>query len=123
MASKLKRQSFRRRSSLSKYESALEAAYKEKEVVTVGDVASITLTSIPDLIIVPDLTANCAIDIAVPAANPIEVNRVVKVVNQDAAQTVTVSINGGTASDVVAASSSADLFVADSTADTKPVTL
>jgi hypothetical protein len=120
---RLTRRAFRRRTSLSKYESALEAAYKEKDVVTVGDVASITLTSIPDLIIVPDLTANCAIDIVVPAASPIEANRVVKVVNQDAAQTVTVSVNGGDASDVVAAASSADLYIADSTAATKPVTL
>lgn len=120
---RLVRPTFRRKTGLrlSKSEAALEHGFKERDVVTVGDVTSITLTRIPDLIIVPDLAANCAINIAVPAADPVAADRVVRVVNQDSTQTVTLAVNGGTPTSALAGAKTADYYIADSSANTAPV--
>lgn len=117
---RLTRRSFRRRTSLSKYESALEAALKEKEVVDIADTAP-TLDSIPDIIMSAPSVAR-TVDIVVPASAPIEAGRVVRVVNKGV-DALTVSVNGVASVDTVAASSSADFYIADSTAAVAPVKL
>jgi hypothetical protein len=116
---------YRRKAALrmSKGEAALEAAFKEVDVESVGDVTTLTLTRIPDVIIVPSLTSNCVIDIVVPEGGPDAFDRVVKVVNQDAAQTVQIKVNGGSGATALVATKTADYYIADSTAQTTPVEL
>ena len=110
---RLKRKLYRRRVSLSKYESALEAAYKEVDLEEVS--APATLDRVPDVII-----GSAAVDIVIPLSSPAAANRVVRV-KADGAD-VDVSVNGGTA-ETVTDGSSVDLLIKDSTKDDAPVAL
>ena len=114
--------SYRRKNALkmSKGETALEAAFKEKDVVTVS--TSSTLTSIPDLIIVPDGHAGITIDIVVPASAPQEFARVVKVANLDTDSTVTVSVKGQAAL-AQAQATCVEYYIADASSATAPTKL
>jgi len=92
---------------MSKGESALEAAFKEKDVVAVT--GGETLTTVPDVI-----TGSGTVDIVVPASAPQEYARVVMV-----QAGVQVSVNGGTAS----AGTATSLYIADASSTDVPVIL
>lgn len=117
--------SFRRKNALrlSKGETALEHAFKEKDVYTLTTLTgTTTLTYIPDVILAPTtMTGNCTVDIVIPDAGPEAYDRVVRVVNQDATYTVGLKVNSGTAATVVSPNASAVYYIADSTANTTPV--
>jgi hypothetical protein len=124
---RITRPSYRRKSALrlSKGEAALEAAFKEKDVYTLTTLTgTTTLTYIPDVILTTaGMTGNCIVDIVIPEGGPDAYDRVVRVVNQDAAQTVQIKVNGGTGATALAATKTADYYIADSTATTTPVAL
>ena len=124
---RLTRPSFRRKTGLrlSKSEAALEAAFKEKDVYTLTTLTgTTTLTYVPDVILTTaSMSGNCIVDIVIPAGDPQAFNRVVKVVNQDAAQTVQIKVNGGTGAAALAATKTGEYYIVDSTATTTPVIL
>ena len=110
---------------MSKGETALEHAFKEKKVFTLTTLTgTTTLTYVPDVILTTaSMSGNCIVDIVVPDGDPIACDRVIRVVNQDAAQTVQIKVNGGTGATALAATKTADYYIADSSAATTPVEL
>ena len=71
MATRIARPPFRRKTGLriSKGEAALEHAFKERDIEDVGDVATLELSRVPDIIVVPTLSQPVVIDIVVPAGD------------------------------------------------------
>ena len=123
---RISRPPFRRKTGLriSKGEAALEHAFKEQDVEIVGDVTSLTLTRVPDLISVAVLTADVTIDIVVPTSDPQAFNRVVRVSNRDVAQQINLTVNGGTATVIGdTAAETVDVYIADASANTAPLKL
>jgi hypothetical protein len=127
MAKITRASSFRRKSALrlSKYETSLEAAFKEKDVFTLTTLTGATsLDYVPDVILAPaTMTGNCTVDMTVAEGGPDAYNRVVRVVNQDATYTVSIGVNSGTDATVVSPGDSVDYYIADGTATTTPVVI
>jgi hypothetical protein len=114
--------SFRRKTGLrlSKSETALEAAFKEKDIEVVGDVATLEISRVPDAITVATLSQSCVIDIVVPAADPQAAQRIVTVYNASA-NTVALSVGGGTAATALAAGKTGVYLIADTSGEATTV--
>lgn len=126
MASRITRPRYRRLTSLqmNRREAALEAAYKEKDIEVVADVAALEVSRVPDVITVATLSQACVVDIVVPVSDPQAVNRVVKVHNASA-DTIQLTLNGGTGATALAAGKTGEYLISDTSAgaQTTPVIL
>ncbi len=116
---RLTRRAFRRRTSLSKYESALEAALKEVDLVKVTD--DVTLDRVPDVILVEAgaLSAPATVTISIDSSAPQAANRIVRVVNDEAEDAVTVKVISGAGVSVAAGDRSTLLIEDASVADSQ----
>lgn len=80
--------SFKETRKLSKYETGLESALKQKRVYTTSADDTSTLTYVPDLVVVPDGT-NASTALVLPTGY-FDEDKQVTVANKDAAEAVTV---------------------------------
>ena len=73
---------------LSKYETSLESAFKQKRIYTTSSDDTSTLSYVPDFVVVPDGT-NASTALVLPTSY-FDEDKTVTVVNKDAAEAVTV---------------------------------
>jgi hypothetical protein len=82
---------FTHKHKLSKYETALLKAFRVNDIEDVAAGAVVALKRIPDVVVIADGdNSGTSITLASGAASTLEADRIVKVVNKDAAEAVTV---------------------------------
>lgn len=82
---------FTHKSKLSKYETAIQRAFRVNDIEDVAANATVVLKRIPDVIVIADGdNSSTSITLESGSASVLEADRIVKVVNKDAAEAVTV---------------------------------
>lgn len=78
---------FSKKRSLSKYESAMEDAYKQRSIYTAADGETSTLATVPDMVVIPTVAASPTLTLP---TEYFDEDKLVEVINTDADTTASV---------------------------------